>query len=405
MTDDNKIPITKEAYDNLIISNKLASISTKDLFNAKLWYDDFKKWVLNSEEYIGDGHYLINTRGRIYNTDSDTPVTDEQVYGFNQEQIEELENGEYYPSISIPEDEYFYQIIHPVYLKEELGKFDIGITIKDNRPTTLFYHGEGFTEVIDQGTVSWEGFPPEVRKESIILESLMGSALGFLGKGEIHRLEYCSNDTWTMPIPVVIFDLPYEDWLINWLLPEASEDNDTIQKKDDNPERKDLNDWKEQVKDRDNVCIVCGDEKHLECHHVYPFGLYPKLRDDVNNGVVLCRWCHRRYHSHYGKEERVNPSTLMQFVQRFGTGATQSHVTTVEHVEQVLKDDGHMNKKEKIDQIYQIVKKCNQDDKYCTRADLLKDSTIPIQELAELLKGMIENSMISEITKGNYRIL
>jgi predicted transcriptional regulator len=232
----------------------------------------------------------------------------------------------------------------------------------------------------------------------------MSSTLGLLGKNWSHKLEYCSNDSWTEPIPAVVFELPYEEWLINWLLPEASEDKDTIQKNDDNPERKDLTSWKELVKARDKVCIVCGDEKHLECHHVYPFGLYPELRDDVNNGVVLCRWCHRRYHSHYGKEERVNPSTLMQFVQRFGTGATQSHVTTVEHVQQVLKGDAHMSKKGKLEQIIEIIKGYNQDDQPCTMVELFKDSNLTMLKLEELLDALAVKGVVYQFPEGQYHV-
>jgi predicted transcriptional regulator len=404
MTDDKKITLTEENFNKMNIFRRLSNISIKELYNAKLWYDGFKKWILTSEEYAGDGHYLINARRRLlYTVDDNSNATNEDWYGFNQEQIDELERSEYYPLISIPEDEYFYQSIKPFSI-QDYSEFDIGITIQNNIPTVLFYHGYGFVDKIDQGATTWNEFPRHVCNESIIFESVMSSTLGLLGKNWSHKLEYCSNDSWTEPIPAVVFELPYEEWLINWLLPEASEDKDTIQKNDDNPERKDLNDWKEQVKDRDNVCIVCGDEKHLECHHVYPFGLYPKLRDDVNNGVVLCRWCHRRYHSHYGKEERVNPSTLMQFVQRFGTGATQSHVTTVEHVEQVLKDDVHMSKKGKLEQIIEIIKGYNQDDQPCTMVELFKDSNLTMLKLEELLDALAVKGVVYQFPEGQYHV-
>lgn len=43
------------------------------------------------------------------------------------------------------------------------------------------------------------------------------------------------------------------------------------------------------------VCKVCGVEENLEVHHKYP----SRPAGDINNLIVLCSNCHRRYHELY----------------------------------------------------------------------------------------------------------
>ena len=55
--------------------------------------------------------------------------------------------------------------------------------------------------------------------------------------------------------------------------------------------------WKNAVFERDGkVCCSCGSKKDLEVHHVIPFSQDPKKRFDVDNGKVLCKYCHRKVH-------------------------------------------------------------------------------------------------------------
>lgn len=64
--------------------------------------------------------------------------------------------------------------------------------------------------------------------------------------------------------------------------------------------RQDYKDWRKAVFERDNyTCQVCGSKvsNTLNAHHIKPYKDYPKLRLDVNNGITVCKKCHRKIHS------------------------------------------------------------------------------------------------------------
>lgn len=80
--------------------------------------------------------------------------------------------------------------------------------------------------------------------------------------------------------------------------------------------------WQQKVINRDKgICQCCGSNKDPHAHHVYGYKNYPDLRVDLNNGITLCKWCHRRYHSEYGLKNS-NPIKLMKFFNRFGNTST-----------------------------------------------------------------------------------
>jgi len=69
--------------------------------------------------------------------------------------------------------------------------------------------------------------------------------------------------------------------------------------------------WIKAVLDRDNdTCQKCGTTKNLEAHHIFPWALFPKLRFEVENGIVLCEGCHKYYHSIYRNGSECNLETL-----------------------------------------------------------------------------------------------
>lgn len=59
--------------------------------------------------------------------------------------------------------------------------------------------------------------------------------------------------------------------------------------------------WSNAVRSRDKfICQFCGKKpvrrKSIHAHHIVPFAKSAELRFDVDNGVTLCRLCHRRVH-------------------------------------------------------------------------------------------------------------
>jgi len=66
--------------------------------------------------------------------------------------------------------------------------------------------------------------------------------------------------------------------------------------------------WRRKVFKRDNYtcqhCGACngnGKTVELNAHHILPWKLYPKKRYVISNGLTLCRKCHLKVHSKYGR--------------------------------------------------------------------------------------------------------
>jgi 5-methylcytosine-specific restriction endonuclease McrA len=57
--------------------------------------------------------------------------------------------------------------------------------------------------------------------------------------------------------------------------------------------------WREAVFARDKwTCQDCGDKKggNLEAHHIKSFAEFPELRFAIDNGITLCKDCHKIIH-------------------------------------------------------------------------------------------------------------
>ena len=61
--------------------------------------------------------------------------------------------------------------------------------------------------------------------------------------------------------------------------------------------------WRLKVFKRDNfTCKKCLDNKghNLHAHHIYNFSSNKTKRYDINNGITLCKKCHKEFHKKYG---------------------------------------------------------------------------------------------------------
>lgn len=85
-------------------------------------------------------------------------------------------------------------------------------------------------------------------------------------------------------------------------------------------ENKRTPEWRNKViKNDDYTCQCCGLTTKLEAHHIYGYKLHPKYREDPNNGITLCKYCHQRYHTLYGVKENVNPKTLLEYMKQYSS--------------------------------------------------------------------------------------
>ena len=61
--------------------------------------------------------------------------------------------------------------------------------------------------------------------------------------------------------------------------------------------------WRKQVYERDNyTCKCCNSSTggDLIAHHILNYSSHKHLRTDINNGITLCKKCHKEFHNYYG---------------------------------------------------------------------------------------------------------
>lgn len=70
--------------------------------------------------------------------------------------------------------------------------------------------------------------------------------------------------------------------------------------------------WKAYIKQRDNVCQMCGGSQVLQAHHIFSRKI-TRLFLDVQNGVLLCSGCHTSVTFNDGPREtlrrKIDPAT------------------------------------------------------------------------------------------------
>lgn len=69
--------------------------------------------------------------------------------------------------------------------------------------------------------------------------------------------------------------------------------------------REEYKKWRSDVFARDGwTCQTCGVRGcYLEAHHIKSWAKFPQLRYEINNGVTLCKGCHKLTDSYAGKNK------------------------------------------------------------------------------------------------------
>lgn len=62
--------------------------------------------------------------------------------------------------------------------------------------------------------------------------------------------------------------------------------------------------WRYRIFQRDNyTCQICNQRGNkLQAHHLESFASNKELRIALNNGITLCKSCHKKFHDSYGKK-------------------------------------------------------------------------------------------------------
>lgn len=74
--------------------------------------------------------------------------------------------------------------------------------------------------------------------------------------------------------------------------------------------------WREAVYKRDGyTCQCCGDRRggNLVAHHILNYSEHKELRTEIDNGITLCKRCHKNFHDKYGYTNN-NKQQLHEFI-------------------------------------------------------------------------------------------
>ncbi len=73
---------------------------------------------------------------------------------------------------------------------------------------------------------------------------------------------------------------------------------------------KELREWRAAVFKRDGYsCVKCHKNGYLNAHHIMSYDTNETFREDMDNGVTLCRECHKDFHRKFG----YGNNTIEQF--------------------------------------------------------------------------------------------
>lgn len=71
--------------------------------------------------------------------------------------------------------------------------------------------------------------------------------------------------------------------------------------------------WIAQVKKRDKGCVITGEKRNCDVHHIKDASNHMDLRFNVDNGVTLARRYHRAYHTKFLRSYRCK-CTVKTFI-------------------------------------------------------------------------------------------
>lgn len=72
--------------------------------------------------------------------------------------------------------------------------------------------------------------------------------------------------------------------------------------------------WVKKVyRNYEKTCANCGSKKLIEAHHINNFRDHPNQALSEDNGICLCKNCHRNFHKEYGNRN-TNMSKLVNFL-------------------------------------------------------------------------------------------
>lgn len=73
--------------------------------------------------------------------------------------------------------------------------------------------------------------------------------------------------------------------------------------------------WRKAVFKRDDyTCMCCGSRGfEINAHHIFNYATHKDMRFDLDNGITLCKKCHKQFHSKYGITEN-NYTQINEFI-------------------------------------------------------------------------------------------
>ena len=70
-----------------------------------------------------------------------------------------------------------------------------------------------------------------------------------------------------------------------------------------------LDEWKRKVKQRDQFicqrCKMAGTSNQVQAHHKMPVWFMPELQLNLDNGITLCKRCHKQLHGASGTIKEI----------------------------------------------------------------------------------------------------